>query len=406
MWGFDWSLIDVLVGGKSSLDLPELKLRSESEIDNFLRNYGFDPDRKEDQRRIHAMIVEALSFLEKFLLVEEWAEGLKPPPEVIMCDDARQLLAWCMSSAHADIDRRLWSCAVLRIMHIIAYISETQKPYHVKMASKQICERFNARIYTAADGTKWIGEGGDRIQLERVEWKYTKSRESLILKLLQKPANMTENIYDMVGIRLVTKRLCDVMLVVKYLHEFNLVTYVNSNPARAQNTLIDVEYFKSQIETLRDMLIAGNIPPDRFEAMVTKMTCPSVRNPKSTKENPHSSITYRSVQLTCRQLIRYRNPVFTWHEKLFDMAHSRALNAREKETVRAFRGVLDRWASLDDQPEVAVFFPYEIQVMDIATYIHNQFGGAAHDRYKRAQIRTIRKRILTDILKRAGKSVY
>jgi hypothetical protein len=48
--------------------------------------------------------------------------------------------------------------------------------------------------------------------------------ENIILKLLQKPGNIAENIYDVIGVRFVTQRLCDVMLVVKALQELFVIS--------------------------------------------------------------------------------------------------------------------------------------------------------------------------------------
>jgi uncharacterized protein (TIGR04562 family) len=58
----------------------------------------------------------------------------------------------------------------------------------------------------------------------------------------------------------------------------------------------------------------------------------------------------------------------------------------------------ERWIG-EAPDEIQAFFPFEIQIMDIATYIHNQFGDAAHDRYKRSQIRAVRRRILGNLLR-------
>ena len=59
----------------------------------------------------------------------------------------------------------------------------------------------------------------DRIDLAAFETKPKKSRDSILLKLLHKPENVAEDIFDQVGIRFVTPTLLDSLSVIQFLKD-------------------------------------------------------------------------------------------------------------------------------------------------------------------------------------------
>jgi uncharacterized protein (TIGR04562 family) len=121
--------------------------------------------------------------------------------------------------------------------------------------------------------------------------------------------------------------------------------------------------------------------------------------PVSTKKaNPHSATSYRSVQITCRQLITAPNPLFSWLDKMDnpDEAGSdlRTLNP----AYRELKDLVSDWHSVKEEREIKAFFPFEVQIMDSDAYSDTVSGTAAHVRYKMSQIRTARRRVLGEIL--------
>ena len=98
-WEFPWQIMEVLIDGKSSIDLTQLNITSEQEAHDFVLAYGLNPDLEQDQRFIHKTIVEALSFVEKVLMPKEWKSGRQAPDEILECDDVRQLLIWASLGA-------------------------------------------------------------------------------------------------------------------------------------------------------------------------------------------------------------------------------------------------------------------------------------------------------------------
>ena len=128
-WSFRWGLMDVLIGGKSPIDLKKLGLTDRVKAKKFVESYGFYCDKDGDLRFIHKTIVEALSFIERDLMPREWNNGIKPPDEVLMCNDILQILTWA-SAGEKDGHEGLyavWACAILRVVHTIAHIHGVQR---------------------------------------------------------------------------------------------------------------------------------------------------------------------------------------------------------------------------------------------------------------------------------------
>lgn len=397
-WRFNWSLMDVMIGGQSSIDLPQLYVKSREEAGRFIANYGYDTNRLEDQRFIHRCIVEALSFIERQLMPAEWSGGNQPPPQVLACTDVRDLVVWASGGNQTDKSLKDWSCAVLRVMHTIAHIHGVQLAADVAIARRQIMGRFEQYIFRNDHGFLFLGDCKDSVELERVEWKHSKTRESIILKLLHKPGNVAETIYDILGIRIVTKKKSDVMMVVKLLRDYYLVTFPNMIPKRSRNTIMGLDQFKRHVSRLRRGLKEGQIDPQAFTQMIESDF--GFDEAEAHASNPHSSSSYKSIQLTCRQLIRYPNPASLWQEKILNkLAAIVPENRTLTESLAAQIVDMARHCQNEKrQDEISVFYPFEVQILDAESNKEVKDGAASHDRYKKAQVRTARKRILGQIL--------
>ncbi len=396
MWKFPWPVMDVLIGGESSIDLPEMRVQSREEATDFLRCYGYDPEDPADLRTMHAIFVEALAFIEaKLITPREWSRGIRPPPDLLACEDPRDLLLWASGSLPADRLKRAWSCAMLRVMHTIAHIEGVNRYVSVGAARQQIMARFSHFIFRDGSRQLWFGDRESKVRLDRVEWKEQKTRNSIILKLLHKRDNVAETIFDYLGVRIVTTRLCDVMMVVKFLREFHVVSYPNCIPARARNNLIDVARFKQQVETLRDMLTAGSITPEEFESMVARLSAPQVAT--AARDNLHSAATYHSIQLTGRHLVTVPNDQLSWLDKVKNI-DTKTLPADTARALSELGSLVSHWHSVRDNRRISAFFPFEIQIMDYDSFKQASAGAAAHGRYKQSQVRAARKRVLAKVL--------
>lgn len=397
LWQFPWPIMDVLIGGKSSIDLLELRVRSLSEATAFLKGYGFDPDDQVDLKRLDCIKIEALAFIERQLLQpREWARGVCPPRELIEAEDPRQLLIWASGKDPRERLLRAWACAVLRVMHTIAHLEGVNQKADLAEAREQIFGRIRQHLFRGKDGRVWLGNDDLKVELALVEWKDAKSRNSVLLKLLHKRDNVAETIYDTLGVRLIPRQVADVMMVVKVLRYFNIISYPNAYPARARNTLVDMDRFKSQIETLREMLASGSLSPEEFQTMVARLDPGPPPLPVSS--NPHSAQAYKSIQMTGRQLIKVRNYRFEWLDKLKRAVDTPKLEPKVARILGELQGLVEGWHSVKSSRDVEVFFPFEIQILDLQSYEQAQSGEANHDRYKSSQVRAARKRILAKVL--------
>ena len=400
VWSFNWGIMDVLIGGKSSIDLQELKVRSWQDATEFLRYYGYDPDMPADAQKIHMVICEAWNFIEQYLMPFEWSRGKQPPSHLLYTHDARDIILAASDLRPEVATTQAWACAVLRVMHTIAHIDGVTKYADIEAARTQVMNRFLKFVFRDQDGKLRFGDRQTSVVLDRIEWKLRKSRESIILKLLHKKANVAETIYDLLGIRVITKKLADVMVVVKFLRDFHIVTFPNCNPSRARNSLIDVESFKHNVDMLREMLEDGRIKPQEFTNILQGLTKPlAVVNSAA---NPHTAKGYRAVQLTCRQLIRYPNPALRWQEKLRRYLGEKTISEQSQQICTE---ILQLAATEPQDEQLEGFFPFELQVMDEASAAQNAMGEASHDRYKQSQVKAARRRVLNRVLSLAEAAV-
>ena len=398
LWDFNWGVMDVLMGGKSSIDLKELRFRDQEETTSFLKYYGYDLQYMRDQRKVHAVIVESWNFIQKYLMPIEWSRGKLPPDDLLYADDARILLSCASDLSEENSLRQVWACAVLRVMHTIAHIDGVYSFTDFDHARTQIMDRFHSFMFRDKDTKLFVGTHDINVPIERVEWKEKKSRDSIILKLLHKKANVADTIYDLLGVRIITEHLGDVMVVVKFLRDYHMVTFPNCNPSRARNTLIDVEGFKNNVEMLRNMLESDRLSPEEFSLLVSKIAQPA-RSTAGKTTNPHTARAYRSIQLTCRQMIRFQNPSFTWRRRLEELKGR--LNPDSEASI-LLEEIIHLSRNGGGQKETANwisgFFPFEVQVMDKETAKDNSRGEASHDRYKKSQIKAARRRVLAGVL--------
>ena len=104
-------------------------------------------------------------------------------------------------------------------------------------------------------------------------------------------------------------------------------------------------------------------------------------------------MAYRSIQLTCRQLIRVRNPELGWLDKIQQGMRRGELREDRKQLAEQLHMFVEGWHSLRENRELEAFFPFEVQILEAESYSHVISGDAAHDRYKASQLRAARRRV-------------
>jgi len=392
-WEFPWHVIQVLTGKSSTIDLKKLPVDDWKDADAFTLAYGFDVHSSKDQRLVHAIFIEAIFFIQKYLMPTEWKQGIRPPQEILLCVDVQQLLLWA-SKRGRDPGSRLcqaWSCAILRVMHTIVHIDGLQRLTLMQAAHDKLRARFEPYLWKDADNRLYLGSSQEFLEIEGFRWKTAKSRESIILKLLHKPANVAETIYDLTGLRIITTRVSDAMIVLKFLRKFNLVSFASVNPARVRNNLLDVEHFQVHCEALREQLARGEVSPSEFREKIDQIERVEAKN---NLHNPYSSSTYRSLQLTGRLRVERVDPLSRFFDRLDTL-----LPICEASRKPVLEGLLQygRMHLANREREQSAFFPYEIQIMDKESAKEILEGEASHFRYKRAQFKAARRRTLGEL---------
>jgi uncharacterized protein (TIGR04562 family) len=410
-YDFRPDVLDVIISGRSTIDTPNgFQLTSVEEAKSFVDGYGYDLEKPVESAEVLGNFHEALNFIRKNFLQPENPAGLKieVPRKILELGDVRDL--FLLAGYHypgqthdgQGVSLRNWACSLLKVMHTIAHIDRDLRSPHFSDIQKQIFDRFYKYIHRSPDGRLYLSEehspgSGDSIELAVFETKPKKSRESIILKLLHKPENVAEDIFDRVGLRFVTETRLGALQVVKFLKDRMIVIPANIKPSRSRNTLVDISPFRAKLATLMEQADQGKIAYSSIEQALEDYLEQSALAPPvhaaGAPENPHSSESYRAIQFTARQLIKLKNPLYDDLRELKNIARKSGPQMDE-EAVK----ILDRIVLKNLQRESRFFYPYEVQVMDIKSHEQNEQGRSAHSEYKRAQVQTALKRVMGSLV--------
>lgn len=387
---FSWEVLDVIISGRSSIDSPTgFQIQNAEEANRFIESYGYDLSDPIQAAEIQGNYHEALNFIRKYFLHPDNPEGLKIeiPRKILELADIRELILMASGQAPgqstdtASVMLKHWACSLLKVMHTIAHIDKDLRSPHFTDIQKQIFDRFYKFVHRDSEGHLYLGDENYRVDLVAFETKPKKSRDSIVLKLLHKPENVAEDIFDRVGMRFVTKSRLGSIQVVKFLKDRMIVMPPNIKPSRSRNTLVDLDFFRSELQALLVKANRGEID----EAALVSGLEEAAQPPRVNPDNPHSSEFYRSIQFTGRQLIKLTNPLFDHLKELKALTRGRSddlSKAAEKIDMRYL------------QREVRFFYPFEIQVVDEKSNEENEKGRSAHSEYKRAQVQTALRRVM------------
>lgn len=225
-----------------------------------------------------------------------------------------------------------------------------------------------------------------RVELVAFETKPKKSRESILIKLLHKPENVADEIFDRVGIRFITHSALDALLVVKYLKDQMVVMPANIKPSRSKNSLVDIEKLKSALNDVLGQVLENNKSEEELrETLLAATHFPSIQT-----DNPHSSPFFRSIQFTCRQLIKLTNPTY---EQLKEVKSLGKEDSTPPTLKRAIANVDLSYL----QREIRFFYPFEVQIIDQLAQRENEKGLSAHSDYKKSQVQTALLRVMGNL---------
>ena len=380
-YDFAWGILGVFIEGESPIDLPAMAFSERVEARKFMAEYGYDLDHEHDRDEAHRVHLEAVAFIKRYFCDDE----LTVMGEVERPQDLADLLVWASRPERDPL--QAWSCAVLRVMHTISHLNHTIRSEFYHEIKRQILDRFSHHIFKDPEtGQLSLGRGPDQVPLEGIYFKEDKSRVSLILKLLHKPNNVAQDVYDRLGIKLVVPEQIDALLVLRYMRVHNLIIFANVTPGRSRNNMLDLERFHARFEQERS-------PHQTFEDFALQHHDESPDAPPPLLDNPYSSPDYRSIRFTCRHLVKVQSPTFKMAQKF--RAYLQRFHAGPE--LEAMLEELEERSPREQQ----FLFPYEVQIMDSENYRHSLQGASSHEEYKARQLKAARLRIMGPLLRRA-----
>jgi len=380
---FDWDALNAATEGRSYVDVQKLNVRTKQEATQFLKSYGYDSESPLEREEIWKIYFEAISFLREALL--DAGEQI-PEPFLTRCNQSDILKLLQEASKATPDENSRWSCAILRVMHIISHLDNDVRFENFRYAREQIFDRFDSLVQAVEGERRWtIGTGKKSVKLVRYLKKERKDRNSTLIKLLSKPKTMVEAIYDRIGFRFVTDTRWEAFQLTRVMFETGLVSATNIHPQRSMNTLIPTEVFRNFVEDTNHQIDQNRMDEALFQRSLKKMEQETEVSLKSIK-NRFSSSWYRAIQFTCRQLIVAPDPTFVFWNDL------KSQIIQEKGVAEVLKQV-----PITLREKRTFYYPFEIQILDKESYVDAIGGRSRHREYKARQRLMARNRVLRDL---------
>lgn len=389
-------VMELMLRGKSMIDTRRgIPIVDRDAASSFLSAYGYSPENPVEWAELLGNYQESLRFIKKYFLRPENPAGadLEIPKAFYELADLRDLFIYAGDKNSANVIRSRWACAILRVMYTVSHIDKDIRQEYFASIQQQVFDRFYKELHSV-DGVVYLGDPKtlESVELVKFQTKPRKARDSLILKLLHKQENTTEEVFDQVGVRFVTKSVLDVARVLKYLRDRYIVMPVNIRPNRSRNSLIDPILYRrkwreAKFETERGIL---HTRAEIDSSLEQSLQSGYEVKDGATERNRFSSQSYRSIQFTCRQLVKFRNPVYDDVKALRN-----ALRDVQDPEIKKHVERLDVSKIFREQ---RFFYPFEVQILDLRNHEEAESGQASHAAYKAAQVQTAMKRVLGRLL--------
>ena len=398
---FDWESMDVVIGGRSALDSKFFigPMTDIETVERFLSGYGLDANDPVARAELFGNFQEAIQFIRRYFLKEGNPDvlDLKVPNSIVMITDISEL--FLMATGNKDNMSReetFWAEIVLKVMHTILHVDKDLRSSYFSEVQKQIFDKFYKYLHREEENlyfaNKLTQDESSRIELVDFETKSKKTRDSVIIKLLHKAENVAEELFDRVGVRIITKSRFDTLRVIKFLVENYIVIPHNIKPSRSTNSLFDIKAFKERHTNLLKFALRNDLTEEKFlEAVEREIMESSFSNPSSVRDkNSHSLSAYQAIQFTCRQLIKYKNPFMQEFINVRNTAKEQKDNELSKKILAMDYSLIAR--------DVRFFYPYEVQIVDEHAHRINSEGEASHLEYKKNQVLAAMKRVFGPLL--------
>lgn len=396
---FNWETFDIIASGQSSLDAKNYisSFKKKENAQKFLDGYGFDSSDPVQNAELFGNFQEAIQFIKRYFLVEGNPEGLDAtvPNIFYSITDVSDLLLIATGTAEVKttVEDSIWAGVILKVMHTILHTDKDLRYRYFTTIQTQVFDRFYKYINRDEDDNLYLYNEETDIKIPLIEFKTKakKTRESTIIKLLHKKENVAEELFDRIGIRLVTKSKVDVLRAINFLIDNYIVIPNNIKPSRSQNSLLDLNRFKEGYYKIIKDSIKNNLSEEALKENLEDLARNSRFEDVEYKNNKHTSNEYKAVHFTCRQLIKYRNPFMQKFNEVKKMARS----------VETESELAQKVLSLDTSSiakDVRFFYPYEIQITDLDSHNKNTEGEASHSEYKKQQLKSAMKRLFKNLI--------
>lgn len=324
----------LLLRGGSVIDWRRLGFADAAEVDAFLALNLFDLDEPRDERRLRAILGQAVDYLRSEF-------GYRVAAPVARPEDLRELFLVASGAAEPHKYRRI-ACVVLKVMHVIHHLEARELLFRTPIREADLADRVHRRIMAEAERMRGAGLV--------VEFRgNVKTRGSLVTKLLAKKESVAAQVFDRVRYRIVTERRDQIAPVVLHLAR-TLFPFNYAVPGQNQNGLVSFG------ELLR--------------------------------EHPDGAALAAELQLPIEA--EAVDPAAPRNE--FSGSRYRVLNFVVDLPVRV-DDLLPPLDPMADELGRVVFSLVEFQVVDAVTAVSNEEGDASHERYKKRQLQRVLRRL-------------
>jgi uncharacterized protein (TIGR04562 family) len=347
---FHSTTLETVLQGLSSIDIPRLNVQTIDEANRFISAYGYNWENEKDRDLLWGIHRQAVILLREVLL----KPGEKIPDVIL---DPNQLghlgylLVYASTEPKGSNEFQRWSCALLRIMHVLVHLKNDLSAVFIDQIQAQITKPYKDHVVeTPGVQGVTLGRGADQIKLYKFDVKPVKTSTSAVIKLLANRSYLVPFVMDRVGIRFVTKGVFDSFRVLRYLVSTNLLSFPNNIPDQARNTIYPTNLFLEVMNEIKSEKL--EVSAEHIEEALRKKLVESLERAEyKEKYNAFSGLDYRSIKFINRRRISVGE-------------------------------------------DFSFFYPFEVQIMDHETYLKTLSGPMAHDKYKQRQIEAARKRVL------------
>ncbi len=325
----------LILRGGSVIDWRRLNFGEAREVDAFLALNLFDLGDPRDERRLRAILGQAVEYLRT-------AFGYAVAAPVAEPEDLRDLFLMASGAAEPRKYRRI-ACVVLKVMHVIHHMEARELLFRTPLREADLAERAHRRIVAEAERMQALG-------LPIVEFAGSvKGWSSLVTKLIAKKDSLATQIFDRIRYRVVTETVEQIAPIVHHLSR-HIFPFNYAVPGQTQNSLV------------------------RFGDLL--------------KRHPRGAELAKHLQLPAD--LEQRQPSGLQNE--FSGKGFRTLNFVVDVPVRIDDLLPPHDPKVDDLGRV-VFALVEFQVVDRATARANEDGDSSHERYKRRQLKRVLRRL-------------